>query len=74
VAREAGDWERVTHLGNSSSCRWSFVAETSNEAMALGAQVTASRAPSALLNRAEADTLSTTPLPQAGLALVRRRG
>lgn len=33
VAREVGDWERVTHLGKKLKLSLSFVAETSNEAM-----------------------------------------
>src|SRR5271165_4277119 len=40
VAREAGDWERVTHLGKQLKLSLSFVAETSNEAMRWGHQIT----------------------------------
>ena len=42
VAREAGDWERVTHLGKQLKLSLSFVAETSNEAMRWAHQVTSS--------------------------------
>jgi c-di-GMP-related signal transduction protein len=44
VAREAGDWERVTHLGKELKLSLSFVAETSNEAMRWAHQITNSAA------------------------------
>jgi c-di-GMP-related signal transduction protein len=40
VAREVGDWERVTHLGRELKLSLSFVAETSNEAMRWARQIT----------------------------------
>ncbi len=40
VAREAGDWERVTQLGKQLKLSLSFVAETSNEAMRWAHQIT----------------------------------
>jgi EAL and modified HD-GYP domain-containing signal transduction protein len=40
VAREVGDWERVTKLGKDLKLSLSFVAETSNEAMRWAHQVT----------------------------------
>jgi hypothetical protein len=40
VAREAGDWERVTQLGKELKLSLSFVAETSNEAMRWAHQIT----------------------------------
>jgi c-di-GMP-related signal transduction protein len=40
VAREAGDWERVTRLGKKLKLSLSFVAETSNEAMRWAHQAT----------------------------------
>jgi hypothetical protein len=49
VAREAGDWERVTHLGKKLKLSLSFVAETSNEAMRWAHQATNSVAASTLL-------------------------
>jgi c-di-GMP-related signal transduction protein len=46
VAREAGDWERVTHLGKQLKLSLSFVAETSNEAMRWAHEITSSAAAS----------------------------
>jgi len=73
-------WRAKPATGNASRT-WgtaqlslSFVAETSNEAMRWRTKSPAPRARSALLNRAEADTLSTTPLPQAGLPWCEGRG
>jgi c-di-GMP-related signal transduction protein len=40
VAREMGDWERVTRLGKKLNLSLSFVAETSNEAMRWAHQAT----------------------------------
>jgi len=40
IARESGDWERVTHLGKQLKLSLSFVAETSNEAMRWAHQIT----------------------------------
>jgi c-di-GMP-related signal transduction protein len=40
VAREAGDWERVTQLAKELKLSLSFVAETSNEAMRWARQIT----------------------------------
>ena len=40
VAREAGDWGRVTQLGKQLKLSLSFVAETSNEAMRWARQIT----------------------------------
>jgi len=45
MAREAGDWERVTRLGKKLKLSLSFVAETSNEAMRWAHQVTSSTGP-----------------------------
>ena len=45
VAREVGDWERVTHLGKKLKLSLSFVAETSNEAMRWAHQATNSAPP-----------------------------
>jgi len=45
LAREAGDWEKVTQLGKQLNLSLSFVAETSNAAMKWAHEITSAARP-----------------------------
>jgi hypothetical protein len=40
IAREAGDWEKTSHLGEQLNLSLAFIAEASNAAMRWAGQVT----------------------------------